>query len=1316
MTTNNYTITEQQVTQFDLPEYANEFAADHNGTFTDDWVFNKSNYNNVISNTLREGGDELRNDGIKTLTSLEEVRALKILTTLEDTQETVELIDDDDELTELLEDIELEFFYELDETDEIKMDDFIELLRKSGLILKEDDIKKVFLSLDKNGNGILEYIEVKNFIEYVRRKQINKRRGIIEQNKTEKKTVNVDTRFRSDYYNTTSSMFNYEIPEIQKNVTNIKIGSIEMPVTNYNISEKLNNNTFLIISDANTRVVEYDVSGSWRLHMQIGDISSDYLFGTITENTNINVVDTSQAAIPGFVLGNGPSYNSDISYSPNITPIKDVTFIKSQPPSEYDEKKTETLTDYTPLKAHKLNKFTSLSDVVANDVSDNYRLYRKRNLVLQYSRIIKDVSFAHPENGVLQTYDFGEIPGSVKTKISKISSNGIETTTTDTITTKYYNFIKYRWCKWKEGVWNGLDGNHSTEFNGKGKVLYTETVTDAYPTVSYFRAIHVASTRPSSSLFNDVDIIFKPPGVLTDDWYDTKRINIYSPRGNPRRNDISFENLTYLDGSVILPPYDCSMMYERTKETSVKQQIHLKALKYTRLQDNKEFVGFEPKQSAWLVKLPDGNYDETWNNKNARFERIVNDAINIATPGAVDEYGNFAAIIDPQEYDFLNSDTIGNSNNIISRNSIFFKKQGGNITNLEPFEEGDLRFSIDRISKRSLFAASTDDNDPGIFFRTTKVNKFFIRESQSGLRTIFGNYEDWSNNYTSTGEIIGHPRQGELYPEMASLLSNSREPKINTKIMSSTTKNITTLRFNVDNYGNQDVETNIQHKLGWILGFRTSEYNFKTSQTNHNISETSIFSVESENESESEIESEKNKIKEITLNTPYSNLITNLENAESIDESDSNAGSVIQSINDDIESIVEDMKADAEQMEEVASILKRICRAVLENAFYFKYNSDPNIWYFHEPLPPYVTPPESGRRVHGYERNERQRQDLVNNGIPKYDNTKNENFGIILKADLAIEYCIKYVEDMQKELVSSPLDKKILIKNAKISLKAFRGWLGCKENFMIIQDASKSIKTRSEVNVGTGNSGELFELTPFNNWPAVQQYQYTQPNSTQYRKAPFGNTDYADSDRLLTNANPTSNLVGLYFNGSLDPYNFGYHNSNSYALIKFHYDNNYSNFDEMKDFMGRYFQLTIKRTTVETAYLYSWIWPSYNTPVYSHFHSNNVANLNNYIQGSGWENAHLYASTQTPKIGIYDDSVNFVTALRAAKAIRDWVPPSILPAKTKVLSQDNSDYEISLIGEWDRKIKDWDTIPLYDISYNYTLTTNSGGGGGNNYP
>jgi len=801
MPTNNYTITEQQVTQFDLPEYANEFGADHNGTFTDDWIFNKSNYNNVISNTLRQGGDELRNDGIKTLTSLEEIRALQTLTTLEDTQETVELIDDD-EVAELLEDIELEFLYELDETDEIKIDDFIELLRKSGLVLKEDDIKKVFISLDKNGNGILEYTEVKNFIEYVRRKQIKKRRGITKENKTEKIAVNVDTRFRSDYYNTTSSMFNYEIPETQKNVTNIKIGSIEMPATNYNISDKLNNNTFLIISDANTRVVEHDVSGSWRLHMQIGDISSDYHFGTITENTNINVVDTSQAATPGFVLGNGPSYNSVISYTPSITPIYDVFFVIDEPPETHELDVTNTAV-YSPLKAQQLNKYESLSDVVADDVAYIYKFPRTRNNVQQYSRIIKDVSFAHPETGDMQTYDFGEIPGSVKTKISEKSSNNVKTVTTETITTKYYNFVRYKWCRLNEGVWNGLDGNYSTD-SYKNKVLYSEILNNDMSS---------KTARPSRGINNANDKYGAYIGMSDADWFDTKKINIYSPRGNPRRTDINFQNLTYLDNSVIPPPYDCSMMYERTIQTSIKKNIHLKALRYYNLEKQTEVNNFNPTKSAWLVKLPDGNYDEAWSGKETQFERIVNDAITRAIPGAIDIHGNFASIIDPQPYDFINS-------NIIDKNSVFMNinLNDNSISNLTSFDS-DLRFSMDRISKRSVFATPTNEIQLGDIFRITKVNKFFTRESQSGIRTVFGNWEDWSGNFA-------HRRQGELYPEMATLLSKSRESKKNIKKINKKSLKIpiSMLRFNVDNYGNLDIETNIQHKLGWILGFRLSEY------------------------------------------------------------------------------------------------------------------------------------------------------------------------------------------------------------------------------------------------------------------------------------------------------------------------------------------------------------------------------------------------------------------------------------------------------------------------------------------------------------
>ena len=35
---------------------------------------------------------------------------------------------------------------------------------------------------------------------------------------------------------------------------------------------------------------------------------------------------------------------------------------------------------------------------------------------------------------------------------------------------------------------------------------------------------------------------------------------------------------------------------------------------------------------------------------------------------------------------------------------------------------------------------------------------------------------------------------------------------------------IYSVRFNVDEYGNTDLETNIQLKLGWVLGFRGAEY------------------------------------------------------------------------------------------------------------------------------------------------------------------------------------------------------------------------------------------------------------------------------------------------------------------------------------------------------------------------------------------------------------------------------------------------------------------------------------------------------------
>jgi len=795
-----YDITQENVKGFELPEYNNGLAAEQNGTFTQEWIFDKSEYNSVISGFIKEGGgDELAENGISAPSSLEELRGLvnNLNNDIIDEIELDEIIDID--AIDAIDDIELEFFYELDDTEELSMNEFSELLKKSGIQLEEENVKKLFISLDKNSNGQLDYAEVMRLVDYFSRKKIyTKKTELSKESITEKISVNIDTRFRPEYYKTTSSEFDYEMPDVQKNVINMKIGSVEMPMTSNNtISSKLNNNTFLIISDANTRIEEYDISGSWRFHMQIGDISADYLHGTIQENTKITVDDTSGGRISGFTDGNGQGYYSNLEYSPAIIPIKNVTFEKMDPPDPSISYTDVSDISLEPLKALKTGRYTSLSDVTEISAKGSHTFPNKRNNEDQYMCIFTDEDTPHPEDPTKKhKYDRDEVPG--KTEISTKTEvvNYTKTITTTSMYTRFYNFIRLRWCNWGtlSGVWNGYDTNTAQS------VMVTEV---KYPTLS-----------------------------------EQKKINIYSPRGNPRRTDVDFSNLTYLDGTTIDPPYDCKRMNEKTTDTKIEKQIHLKALRYKGVKDGKENTDFNPVKYAWLVTLPDGNYDELINNNNKRleFELVVNDAIGNAIPGAVDNVENFCAIIEPDDYNYIN-----NANNPLTQNSVFVGEDAN--THVIPGYEPELNYSKNSISKRSIFTTprlrnNNNNNNSGtinnIVSRIIKVNKFTVREGQSGLRTTFGAKEDWGTvnqqSWVSDGHVdsngIGHmPRQGEPYPEMMALLSKSREPKIVvTPIKFYNPKEITKIKFNIDSYGNEDNDTNIQFKLGWILGFRDGQY------------------------------------------------------------------------------------------------------------------------------------------------------------------------------------------------------------------------------------------------------------------------------------------------------------------------------------------------------------------------------------------------------------------------------------------------------------------------------------------------------------
>lgn len=63
---------------------------------------------------------------------------------------------------------------------------------------------------------------------------------------TYKRSLNIDTRFRENYYKTSSTDFHVSLPIRIKGVTKMKLCSLELPFTIYNVSAAMGNNTLYI--------------------------------------------------------------------------------------------------------------------------------------------------------------------------------------------------------------------------------------------------------------------------------------------------------------------------------------------------------------------------------------------------------------------------------------------------------------------------------------------------------------------------------------------------------------------------------------------------------------------------------------------------------------------------------------------------------------------------------------------------------------------------------------------------------------------------------------------------------------------------------------------------------------------------------------------------------------------------------------------------------------------------------------------------------------------------------------------------------------
>jgi len=94
--------------------------------------------------------------------------------------------------------------------------------------------------------------------------------------RTTSRAINIDSRFRPNYYKTLSTQFSMHLPEIEKRVVKMTVGALEIPLTYHAISENLGNNKCLIIDNCSNLFP--DPSG-WLVKLPDGNYGTNELKG-----------------------------------------------------------------------------------------------------------------------------------------------------------------------------------------------------------------------------------------------------------------------------------------------------------------------------------------------------------------------------------------------------------------------------------------------------------------------------------------------------------------------------------------------------------------------------------------------------------------------------------------------------------------------------------------------------------------------------------------------------------------------------------------------------------------------------------------------------------------------------------------------------------------------------------------------------------------------------------------------------------------------------------------------------------------------------
>ena len=141
--------------------------------------------------------------------------------------------------------------------------------------------------------------------------------------RTIKKNLNIDTRFRENYYSSTSTNFNLNLPININNIVQMQLSAIELPTTYYVISKQYGNNFFSLSVNGSTTVVtissgNYDqITIMTAINNQLALLGAPYNLIAFVLNLTNGITGSGQVMVGEITAGTVTSIELDFQTDKN---------------------------------------------------------------------------------------------------------------------------------------------------------------------------------------------------------------------------------------------------------------------------------------------------------------------------------------------------------------------------------------------------------------------------------------------------------------------------------------------------------------------------------------------------------------------------------------------------------------------------------------------------------------------------------------------------------------------------------------------------------------------------------------------------------------------------------------------------------------------------------------------------------------------------------------------------------------------------------------------------------------------------------------